>query len=156
LAAIFVIYAAGRLFDFCWGPHVFTTEIQAFATMAYDQFRAGHNNALSNRTTALGNELESIDGLGEDQKKALREDPSAAYRKIKQDRINQFHKAIDEAAKARADHIKDKVTPPVGRTWAGVEQDERAAAAASLDHGMPQLNDVMGRGIFDGLMSFET
>jgi hypothetical protein len=145
LLAILLIYVAGWLFDFAWGPQVYAGEMQHFVSDSPETYRDLRTNSLANRNTFFkGN-------------------PAATYAEFKASYKKEFEDAVEaaqqrrlkaEAAATSADpftHINVSV-----RTPAEIEQESRQVAADTLMRKMGQLNDVWGKGIFQTFLKYET
>jgi hypothetical protein len=162
LVAILLIYTAGRAFDLAWGPQVRTGEIDSFRTDSAEQYRLRRQEQLSSRTADLDEALQlaaSHDrSITLEQLDALKHNPRAAYRALKQAFEARFHEDVSEAhdtrLKAQADEA-NHVSPLGGQSPAEAEQETRAAAAKSLFERVERAKEMVGHGIFDSFLSYE-
>jgi hypothetical protein len=167
LLAIFLIYAAGRLFDAAWGPQVYRTEIADFAGGRGDLtgLRARELNARTDRLATMLQDAAARDpALPDGDIDRLKADPAGAYRALKASYRRMFQAEVDrirdrrKAAEARA--ADPSATPGLrivltAKTPAEVEQEDRARAAARLLDQVRTAHDAAGHGIFDTFLTYE-
>lgn len=136
LLAILLVYMAGRAFDLVWGPQAAAGEIQAYQTRRADEFRMFQEEFRNSRSAVLARELEEASSgfartpLAPAQAQQVAENPRAAYRLIKQARIQAFH----EQRRANL---------------------PRAEAAEQLARSVRRAQGLAGRGIFDEFLRYE-
>jgi len=142
LLAILLIYAAGRLFDFAWGPQVYENELGLFVSdspQAYRDQRA--SNLQAQHAFFAGTTYAEL---------------KASYKKGFDDAVEtaQQRRLALEAAATQTDPSVHLAAPL--RTPAEFEQDARKAAADDLLQKMGQLHALRGQGIFLTFLKFET
>lgn len=162
LMAILLLYSAGRLFDFVWGPQVFPREIETYQDTRADEFGRLREVRLSSQRQSLQEMLRRAaiqdKEMPLDQVSAAAEDPRAAYRLLRASYERRFHAEVDTAHASRVE--AEKGTPdlrlPAGTpTPAEREQQERADAANRLMGNIHSARAVTGTGIFDAFLAYE-
>lgn len=162
LLAILLIYSAGRLFDFAWGPQVYKGEIADYAGKTSEEFTAGRSGKLEFRKDYFESTLETDAKMTSDQAAALKDHPRRAYRVLASAYEQQFQDAVKQASKDRAQVEKMQAANARENSSADLptpaqdEQKARRAAAAELMKDMHALRDNTGHGIFDAFLTFET
>jgi hypothetical protein len=157
LLAILLIYTAGRLFDWAWGPQVYADEMQRYAEMTPEGFKALRARRLEARQESLDRLLANLDNITVPERANLKTSPAKAYGAIKANFRQQFAEALDLAARQRtSEEALGGSRLPNAPTPAENEQANRAAAANRLMGNIRNLNDIYGRGIFETFLKYET
>jgi len=163
LMAIFLIYAAGRLFDVAWGPQAYADEITDYATKTSDEFAAQRAQKNELRSDFLELHLASDAALSTDQATAMKSHPREAYRALRTAYEKKFHDDVTQAAKDRQEVEKlqstrstDHAITTDSPTPAQQEQLARQSASNDLARSMHSLHDITGHGIFDTFLAYET
>jgi hypothetical protein len=162
LFAILLIYSAGRLFDFAWGPQVYTGEIESYQREkpeVYKRLRIERNRAIE---PALREKLmfahEKDDGYTDDQIKELPKNPRAAFRALRTMYQREFHTKLISLRNDRTEQEKlrkENKSPDEGKSPAEIEQEERAKAARRLYTNVRDAKAAVGTGIFESFLDYE-
>ncbi|MCL2648867.1 MAG: hypothetical protein FWD61_18025 [Phycisphaerales bacterium] len=164
ILAIVLIYGAGRVFDFAWGPQVYADEIisyQGLPAKAYQQLREVRLQGRESNMDLMLREASdnSPTALTPEQREVLKVSPRAAYRVLKAASIRQYHKALADLAQQRQIAEKDLASNPFvvqqSTTPAQAEQEGRQAAAKSLYMDIKHVQSTIGTGIFDAFVTRE-
>jgi hypothetical protein len=163
LLAILAIYVAGRAFDVLWGSQVYVDELQQYATRQGQYYNALRATRLQSRADQLDRMLANVVDISSAQREQLRNDPAGAYKALKASYKKQFDVAVAAAHTRRMDvqrlgagAISQGGAFGLSKTPAEMERDDRARAAARLQDSMRSLQEVVGQGIFQALMKYET
>jgi hypothetical protein len=162
ILAILLIYAAGRLFDACWGPQVYPNEMTAFQNRSAEEFRTWRNNQVSVQKSNLDDLLDraaSFDStLTYDRRQELREHPTAAFGALKAAYHLRFSNEVEVLQKNRGDAEKivtDLHSGKLDQTPAEIEQAGRKASSERLFDSVQKAHAAAGSGIFDTFLMFE-
>jgi hypothetical protein len=162
LMAILLLYSAGRLFDFVWGPQVYPGEIETYQQMKAEEFGRLREVRVASQRQSLGEMLRRASiqdkDLPADQAAYAADDPRAAYRLLRASYERRFHAEVETAHASRLESEKsapDLHLPPGTPTPAEREQQERADAANRLMGNIRSARAVTGTGIFDAFLAYE-
>jgi hypothetical protein len=162
LLAILLIYCAGRVFDYAWGPQVYRNEIDFYQTMKPSDFRQKRSEVSDATKSMLQRDLEQ--SFGEDTSPtdprvaALVGNPRQAYRALRSHYEAEFARELAAAHEKRLNAEKehrDNPSETLAKSPAEIEQEDRADAASRLAQRMAVAKDRVGGHLFDSFVDYE-